>query len=431
MPLEVRQMKRFFSVLMVLVVGGLARTAGATNGMRMIGFGPAQEAMGGVGVGTTLDSASMASNPAGIATLDGRIDVGLGWFKPTVDYKATEVSQYPAGGGPGMFVMNNGSGLDSSRGGSPIPAIGAIKPFGDLTVGLGVFAAAGMGVDYAQNLYGGETHSSYLQGRLTPSVAYRVNDLIQLGVSLNGMLAQMGYDVASGMLQQKHDTATALGIGAVVGLKITPIPMLSFGAAYETKSVFQDFSFDIPAHTGMTPTGPQPFAAATDKLTFDQPQMVTVGASLKPLGDLLIVGVDVEWINWSQTNGQNLPKFSSDANLTGSMAFNLNWSNQWVYKVGAQVSPTKDLAIRVGYNYGKSPLDKTRAFENVAFPAVAEHHITGGVAYGLTDSISLALSGMYAPKVEISGANMQEQGLAAYSTSMSQYDVSLGVSYKL
>jgi long-chain fatty acid transport protein len=263
-------------------------------------------------------------------------------------------------------------------------------------------------------------------------------------VSLNGMMAQMSYDVArvtqmpgqpvppEGMGQMKHDTATAFGIGAVVGLKITPVPMLSIGAAYETKSKFQDFSFTIPAHVGFDDTFAMvQFPGGTDKLTFDQPQMVTVGLSLKPLAELLVVGADVEWINWSQTNGANLPEYGASSAATGSRPFNLNWKDQWVLKVGAQIAPMDGLAIRVGYNYGKNPLDKTRAFENLAFPAVAEHHITAGVAYGVMKDLSISLAGMYAPQAKISGGNAQTQYIASYDTAMSQYHVELGVSYKL
>jgi long-chain fatty acid transport protein len=307
-----------------------------------------------------------------------------------------------------------------------------------------VFAVAGMGVDYGANLYGGETHSSYMNMRLTPSLAYRVNDMIQLGVSLNGMMAQMSYDVArvtampgqtlppEGVGQMKHDTATAFGIGAVVGLKVTPIPMLSLGVAYETKSKFQDFSFTIPAHMGFDQSFQMvQLPGGKDSLTFDQPQMLTVGLSVKPMQEVLVVGADVEWINWSQTNGQNLPSYSAASSSTGSMPFNLNWKDQWVFKVGAQVSPIDGLAIRVGYNYGKNPLDTSRAFENLAFPAVAEHHITAGVAYGVTKDLSIALAGMIAPQVKVTGSNAQSQYIASYDTTMSQYHVDLGVSYKL
>jgi len=35
------------------------------------------------------------------------------------------------------------------------------------------------------------------------------------------------------------------------------------------------------------------------------------------------------------------------------MPWDLGWSDQWVFKVGAQVKARSDLRLRAGYNYGK------------------------------------------------------------------------------
>lgn len=404
--------------------------AWATNGMRMIGFGPVQSSMGGVGVGATLDASSVLSNPAGLTELGRRLDVGFTWFKPTVDYQATEVSPSPFPAG--AFVAQSGATLDSNRGGSPIPALGAAIPLGSgLTLGLGIFGVAGMGVDYDPNLYGGKTYTSYMQARFTPGVAYRVNDQWSLGLTLNAMLAQMKWDVAAGFGQVTHDTATSLGYGATLGIQFRPMKNVSIGAAYETKSVFRNFEFDVPAHDVPNPAPPPPTVTVPggkDKLEFHQPAVATLGVAVSPV-EMLLVAADVEWIQWSDTNGKNKPKFKNDTNLTGSMPWNMSWKDQWVLKLGGQVRATKELTVRAGWNYGKMPLDKDRAFENIAFPAIAEHHLTAGVGYAFTDALAANLGGMYAPKAKLSGSN-PGQGLASYQTSMSQYSIDAGVSYR-
>ena len=56
-----------FSFLGVVVAMFIAVNANATNGMRMIGFGPVQDSMGGVSVGLPLDAASVLTNPAGMS----------------------------------------------------------------------------------------------------------------------------------------------------------------------------------------------------------------------------------------------------------------------------------------------------------------------------------------------------------------------------
>jgi long-chain fatty acid transport protein len=408
-------MRKIGAVFAVAALG-FASPALATNGMRMIGFGPVQTSMGGVGVGATLDAMSIASNPAGLLDLGSRLDLGVGYFKPTVSHEAVG-TPLPAPFPPSM-IAQDGKTIDSDRGGSPIPAIGYVRPLSDrLSTGVGVFAVSGMGVDYPSNIFLSRALTSYLNARLAPGVAYRISDVFTVGVALNAAMAQMEYDVAGNAGQAKHSTATSFGVGGTVGLKAKVNEMLSLGAAYESKTFFQDFSFDVPG--------------GTDKLTFDQPQVATIGAAVRPI-DMLLVAVDVGWINWSDTMGKNLPKYSQNQGSgpgAPSQAFDMGWQDQWVLKVGAQVTPTKGLDLRAGYDYGAMPLVKDRAFENLVFPAVAEHHFTLGAGYALADNIAVQVTGMYSPEAKISGAN-QDQAIASYTTKMSQFQIDFGGTYR-
>ena len=404
--------------------------AHATNGMRMIGFGPVQNSMGGVGVGATLDSASILSNPAGITELGGRVDFGATFFLPTVKYSA-EGSPVP-GATVNPFVNAPGATFESSRGGSPVPAFGILIPIDDQwTFGLGAYGVAGMGVDYAQNLYSSTAFTSYSQMRFTPGVAYKLNKMFSFGVTANVMWATTEWNVAGSFGQAPHDTAGAFGIGATIGAKITPIDMLTIGLAFETRSWFQDFSYNTPARPD--PTNPGSFLpGGVDKLTFNQPCVLTGGVAVRPL-DMLLVAADVEWINWAATNGSNLPSFSQNA--SGAMPWNMNWSSQVVFKIGVQVTPLDWLAVRAGYNYGKNPLDASRAFENIAFPAVAENHITLGAGFNLGKHVTLNVGGMYSPSASITGSNagypqQGGQGIATYTTSMTQVGIDGGIAYK-
>ena len=421
-------------LLQVALLGLLvAGPAAATNGMRMTGFGPVQNSMGGVGVGTTLDGATMLSNPAGLTEQDFSLVVGGTWFKPTVSYSAVE-SQLPPSM-TGAVVAQPGTQMNSRRGGSPIPTLAVVYPLGNgLTLGVGAFGVAGMGIDYAQNLYGGGTSTSYLQMRVTPALGYKVNDRLSVGLALNAMAAQMKWDVAAGFGQQPHDTSTALGIGVTLGAKYVAAKWLTIGAAYETKSYFQDFRFDVPAHNGVNPATfqPVPFAASTDRLSLNQPMSATIGVAIAPI-DMVVVGLDVQWINWADTNGTNKPAFA--ANTSGAMAWDLGWSNQVVYKMGAQVRPLQSLALRAGYNYGKMPLDPNCAFENLAFPAVSEHHFSAGVGYDFS-KLTLNAGAMWSPAATISGANADYpanggQAIKSYTTSMSQVAFDFGIAYRI
>jgi long-chain fatty acid transport protein len=402
-----------FSLLIIIVAVLMTGNADATNGMRMIGLGPVQDSMGGVSVGIPLDAASILTNPAGMSVLPGRIDFGASYFVPTVKYKATE-----SAGMGGAAINHDGATIDSDRGGSPVPAFGLIVPLTDkIKFGVGAYGIAGMGVDYKQNLYSGITYTSYSQMRFAPGLSYKINDMVSIGAVLNVMYATMEFDAASGFGQSPHMGASSFGYGATLGVLVKPTDMLQIGLAYETKSYFQDFEFN---------TG-----AGKDKIEFNQPQSATLGIGVKPVKDLLI-GFDVQWIRWSETNGQNMPEYT--ANASSAMPWNMDWSNQLVYKLGVQYAVHPMVNLRAGYNYGKMPLSSDRAFENIAFPAVSEHHITAGVGLNLTKNLTLNIGGMYSPTAKITGSNAAYppaggQAISSYETKMSQYSLDMGLAY--
>jgi long-chain fatty acid transport protein len=401
--------------------------------MRMPGFGPVQSSMGGVGVGATLDASTIVSNPAGLVGLPSQVEIGVSLFKPTVSYSATESPMPP--GYTGAVVAQPGVTLDSQRGISPIPTLAAVFPLSDsFTAGVGLFGVSGMGVDYAANLYGGTTTTSYQQARLAPALAYRVTDRLSFGVTLNAMAAQVSWNAASGFGGQEHTTSTSYGVGGTVGAKLAATEWLTIGASYESRSHFQDFSFAIPAHQAFDPATFQPvqIPAGTDKLSFDQPMSAAAGLALTPTQSLLIAG-DVAWINWSATNGQNLPKFSQ--NQSGAMPWDLGWKDQWVFKFGAQLSPIEKLNLRAGYNYGKMPLDAHCAFENLAFPAVSEHHFSAGAGYDF-GKVTVNAGVTWSPKATLSGSNPDYpaqggQAIQSYTTSMSQVAIDAGLAWRL
>jgi long-chain fatty acid transport protein len=397
-------MKKILGTLAAAAI--LAATpAHATNGMRMIGFGPIQNSMGGASVAAPLDAATIVSNPAGISDVAPRFDLAGQGFTPSVKYTAN----WSMGGPPAA------AGQSSDRPTDFLPTLATVfKVQDDLTVGVAALGTAGMGVDYAQGgsaLYQSALLTSYMNGRIAPAAAYRVNDQLSVGLALNLMYAQMEYEAGGG---PKHKTAGSFGYGATLGVTYKPAPIVTLAAAYETPSTFQDFEFDL--------------SGTTQALQFNQPMVATVGGAVRPVAGLLLA-LDGQWINWSATNGKDQPKFTKNAPPAG-MGWNMNWSDQMVVKVGAeyQFQGLKELRIRAGYNYGKAPLDKDRALENIAFPAVAESHFTVGAGYDI-GKFAVNAAFMYSPESKISGANMN-QGIMAYETKMSQTAFELGGAYR-
>lgn len=381
----------------------MAPTANATNGMKAIGVGPVQRSMGGANVGLPLDSAVTITNPAGMTKLDRRLDIGATYFVPDTSYKAHS---------NGGMITNDNANISSDSGPCVMPALGVVLPINDkFTFGFGAYGVCGMGVDYKRNLYLNKTYTKYQLMKFAPGIAYSVNDKLSVGAALNLDYAMMEYE--AGMVGQvAHDDGKAYGIGFTVGVLYDATDKTALGFAYESKQRFTDFRFDTDG--------------GRDKMDFDQPQSITFGLGTKP-SKRFRAAFDVSWIDWPQTNGKDQPVYTK--NGSGASAWNMNWDEQIVYKVGVEYDLNKKVTLRAGYNYGKNPLDSNRAFENISFPAIAEHHITTGLGVKLKKNLTLNLSFMYAPKVSLNTAN-SAQFIDSAKTEMSQYSVSMGLAYK-
>ncbi len=386
-------MKKILGILAGAAV--LAATpAHATNGMRMIGFGPIQNSMGGASVAAPLDSATIVSNPAGLAALGQRIDLAAQAFMPSVKYSMT--------GAPGGT---------SDRPTDFLPTLGGVYRVQDqLTLGFAALGTAGMGVDYSSvpNMGGGADRllSSYLNGRVAPAVAYKLNDQFSVGLALNLMYAQMEFQQGG----SPKFSASSFGYGATVGVAYKPIDIVTIGASYETKSFFQDFEDTV--------------GGAKMKVALDQPMIATVGAAVRPAAGLLLAA-DLEWINWSDVMGANKPTLTSPA---GSSSFDMKWSDQWVVKVGGQyaIPSLEALKVRLGYNYGAMPLDKNNPQPNMMFPAVAEHHVTVGAGYDV-GSVVVNAAFVFSPEASVKASPAPG---ATVESKMSQTAFELGAAYK-
>ncbi len=397
-----------------------AAPALATNGMRMIGFGPVQNSMGGAASAATLDGGAFVSNPAGLAALGTRAEISATLFMPKVEYAASGAA--------------SGAWLESDRPPDVVPmAAATFKASDRLTLGIGAFGTSGMGVDYGTDLYMGSTTSSYLNMRFAPAIALAVTDRLTFGVAANVMYARMEYAVAGGMGMEPRDASGSLGYGATFGLTYVTEEGPTLALVYETKSEFQDFTFDIPPHdlvVGFDGLGNPiiaPIPGGAESLAFDQPSVLTLGISFRPMPALL-VAADAQWIDWTETNGKNEPAFTSNPMMTGGMPWNLDWSDQIVLKIGAQYDVSDVLEVRAGYNWGGNPLKKDRAFENIAFPAIAVHHFTLGAGYQF-GAITVNAAAVWSPESTLSGSN-GAQNISAYETRMSQLAFDLGAAWK-
>lgn len=385
----------------------LVPTANATNGDTLIGVAPAARAMGGAGVAAPQDAISaIFANPAAMCfgpyCPGSQVVFASTFYDPTVKAKV------------------NGTEFKSHMGPFIIPAIGLITPIDNrLRFGVGMYGITGMGVDYRNDgidlnpMNPGNEGDIYTQlqvMKFAPNLAYLITPDFSVGVSLHLLYGAL--DLGEGMA---HD----YGYGAQLGA-IYKLGTVSFGASYVTAEEINHkrvSAFGVPAGTKQS-------------LTLESPRTAALGVAWRPM-DRVLVEADLKWLNWADAEGYK----------------DFDWSDQWVYSIGAQYKDPKGICLRAGYNYAKSPVKvhenfdsaptavtmvqgkpvNTAAFEYlriIGFPAVAEHHLTFGVGYRFNSSFETHLGAMYSLSKEIS--QHDNNGMLSLKSELQETSYDLG-----
>ncbi|MEK6777684.1 MAG: outer membrane protein transport protein [bacterium] len=450
-----------------------AATSFATNGFQLMGIGSTQKGMGGAVTAAPEDAMTAITNPAGMAVIGNRADFNGEAFMPKRSMDFTELPASPFMG-PGKQT-SGGSELYG------IPALGWTAPaFGrdNVFFGGGMYATAGMGVDYditnAGSGFGdADVFTSIQFWKMQPTLAWKVNEQLALGVGVDFDYQQVEikevFEAAAFGAYPSLGAGISMDLGRAIGvygggLSLGAIykvnDMVTVGASYISKQWFPDMKYRL----GSGAVNNFPYkgyladntSEGTYKLDMQFPQQAAIGVAVKPM-DALTVELDVKWINWKDT--QDKVKLSGDFTLidasdalvermggaaptpvtASSIDLPFGWKNQWVFAVGTRYAVNPDLTLRIGYNYAKSPIDEKDVFNNVAFPAIVEQHLGLGLTYNLGSHWAVSGSYMRAFKEELSGKKdnpqaFQDVGFASDTTktkiSLEENSVGVQVSYR-
>ncbi|HKY62296.1 MAG TPA: outer membrane protein transport protein [bacterium] len=365
---------RYFSLrltylILPILITALAAPAFASNGLLVVTSGPRSLGIGGAGVAYDPTSNTLVNNPAGLAFVGNQFDLSF-----TVAFPNTRMgsSAAPAGNPDAVFVNGFDDGILLPTGSA------SFRLFGDkLVAGVGAFFSAGFNVDFPVSRFNSaitgnryDRSGRYANLKIVPGASYQVLDNLSIGVGLDINYAFFQTDnatLAPGFPETvgTNRTDSALGIGGRIGVQYKPVKMLSIGAMYVTRQHFQAFD----RYPDILDTG------------LDLPQEVIFGISLQPLSGFRILG-DFRWIDWSSGF------LGRDLALGG-----LEWRDQYVFAGGAEYdfAPKFDfpVAVRMGYNYGRSPITPKNAFRNLLIPLTIQHHLTFGLSFDMNKHIGM------------------------------------------
>jgi long-chain fatty acid transport protein len=477
------------SLLTVAVAGIVAAPlAHATNGYFMHGYSTKNKGLAGAGAAFSQDAMAAAVNPAGMAFVEQRADLGLQVFSPSPrSYTVTGTPPVPVGTPFGplpplcpdptsvpcqtAFSVNPGS-VESENDFFLIPH-GAVNWIlnDKTTAGIAVYGNGGMNTKYTAGsatlvdsnvasptfgtyqvfagVYGAGTAGVNLEQMFFNfNSSYKLNPKHALGGSLivvGSRFRAQGLEQFAGLSLYPSDlsgnvNSLAWGLGAKVGYQGEVADGVRVGISYQSKISMGEFD----EYQGL-------FAEGGD---FDIPSTYTLGVSFD-VGKTGVIVADYQRINYTDVASlsnpiQNLtgggcldslnatilagsfPTFQPASGATclgGPDGAGFGWEDIGILKLGFQWTAA-NIDWRLGYSHSDQPIPDDQTLFNILAPAVIQDHVTGGMTLPVGKSQEFNLSLMYAIEESVKGPNPFDGGATQIEIKMSQIDVQAGWAWK-
>ncbi|MBU2784204.1 MAG: OmpP1/FadL family transporter [Acidithiobacillus ferriphilus] len=406
---------------------GLSASAFATDGYQLIGIGQYAMGMAGAVVAAPDDPLSAAmSNPAGLALMTPQAAFSAEIFNPV---RKTNLGFGEIGSHTNVYG---------------IPAIGWVAPAfaKNWVFGGGVYGTSGLGVNYLQNLGSmgyAQASSSINFMQMAPSVAWKVNNHLAVGASLNIAAEQASFqqtftEYFPTGLQAPYPSAVpvtgglnlaspswAYGVGATLGVLYKVNDMVTLGATYKSPIIFTPLTWQAGTQNG---PGGVTGNAGQYSGHLNYPQQIALGLAIRPIPQWLI-SVEGQWINWAAT--MNNFTIYGPWNGQSSVALPMHWSNQWVANFGTQYDVNNWLQVRAGYTWGSNPISNNTIASNLIFPAIVQNAIT----FGATQKLGMGWKLTEAYMHEFSNTNTGPAGSSPFGgpmpASATMYENSYGL----
>ena len=347
-------MKKLLTSLIIILS---ISTVFATDGDQMIGVTALQWARGGAIVASPVDIPSIIYNPAAIGELPFKnlgFDLSLGVLNPP--RKITSMVGTTESNSNLYLGMGNGFGARFSD---------------KILIGIAAGGVAGMGVDFPSTTLPDNPGTPFAENtsivtkkgllKIVPTIAYKANEKLTIGVSLQIGQQSLALKTPGFTLPQTE----AYGFGGAIGVIYHLNNKIQAGLSYISKMDVSEYSFN----------GTSPSAGEGEyKLDMDSPQSVAFGLALK-LNMKLMIETDVKWYNFSDVMDR-ADLITPSGNV---IPLNFGWDDQMVYAIGVNVKPKLGMCIKVGYNYGATPIGSEDVDSNLGSIAVMEHHISIGI----------------------------------------------------
>lgn len=380
----------------VVIASLLPVSALATNGYFSHGFGVRAQAVAGTAFALPQDALAAASNPAGTAWVNSRVDAGMTYFRPQRESRISG-SANPAVNG--RYDANRDSAFW-------IPELGVVQALSEqLAWGVAIYGNGGMNTRYKDNPFAafggqGDAGVDMRQAFFTPSIAFRPLPQHSFGVALTfayqefaarGIQGFAGFsNNGTAVSNNSHDSATGWGIK--LGWLGQLHERVRLGISWSSRirmDAFDDYA-------GL-------FAGYGD---FDVPENYGIGISVLA-ADSLTVAADWQRIEYSEIASVGNPVNSLFAGqpLGTANGPGFGWQDIDVIKLGLVYQPHAAWTLRAGISHADQPIPRDQTFFNILAPGVIEDHASIGFSWNSGRNGEWSVSYTHAFEETVEGKN--------------------------
>ena len=402
---------------------------------RIEGFGPVARGMAGAGVAHKTGAAAMILNPAELMSLDQGHEfmIQVSEIHANIDVRNLQTHQ-----------RARNSHLGENRGPYDLPEIAYSFRGNNWAGAIGIFAAAGFGIEYRDrsflsttttgNVDTGLRVSSRLSALRIPfALAWQPNQTIRLGAAIDivnlGINLATLYDARQIRMLVNADRAngglvdivnalptlagvhlefvndhpvnaglSSWGLGGRVGVTWIATPRTSLGLAYEFETQLPDLkgngrltAIDI-LNTQIGINGQGKFE------DMQLPASFTLGVSHQ-FSDTLSLVADVRRTFWKRMLGDARFAYRAQGGLFDGQSLQadlpLGFNNLTTLALGMEWSPSDQWTFRAGAAHALQQLVKDQSL-NGAVPTITQNHLTANASYQWQKKHELSFGATYA-----------------------------------
>jgi long-chain fatty acid transport protein len=402
---------RLIPALLAIAFSGVA----GASGFQLFGEQSAS-GIGNAGAGSAAvaeNAGTIFYNPAGMTKLQAH-EFSLGGTLVTTSFDFEN-------GGSQVGAFNSAGDGGNGGGTSLVPnAYLSWQVANDWYLGLGVGAPFGLKTEY-NTPWTGSAHSNSFSIKtmnLNPSVAWRTNDWLSLGLGVNfskmdaeynkataigpiplGRLPNGTVITAPGNLSQTtlkaDDTAWSWNAGAL----FTVAPKTKIGVSYRSTTEYT-LEGSLGDEKGLSTSGP---SATLNRLTSSDasakiklPDTFIMSLS-QGIGEQWELLADVSWTGWSSIPKVDIVRTSSTpAYQSGTTALTLDtqFQDTWRFALGANYQMSEAIKLRAGIAYDQTPI-KDAQHRLTSLPDNDRTWLSAGVQWKPTRTSALDVGAAY------------------------------------